>query len=447
MFKSPDQINRENAQTIRIPAPPVTPDGSRPLRVVLISHSDILGGAGVVTYRLMHALRNAGIDARMLAYTRLTDEDVVQEITTRNKRSYRFLMERASIFLANGFNRKDLFKVSFANTGSPVWEHPWTKEADVIMLNWVNQGLLSLKGIGRLGSLGKTIIWTMHDMWCMTGICHHSLDCEHYLKECGRCTFLHSSNPNDASHKVWLKKKALYESVPITFVAGSNWLADRARSSSLLHDCNLRVIPNAVPVETFLTEPTHTVQSLHVDYSRDLILMGAARLDDPIKGIDYAIDALNYLFDNNPKIANRCSAVFFGDIRDRSVLDRLRFPYSYLGRINDRSLLRQLYANAKVVISTSLYETLPGTLIEGQAAGCIPVSFDRGGQRDIIEHKVNGYLAEYKNPQSVANGILWALSQDNDRRELHEEVKRKFSSEVVADRYINLINELLSKEK
>ena len=129
------------------------------------------------------------------------------------------------------------------------------------------------------------------------------------------------------------------------------------------------------------------------------------------------------------------------------MLDRLRFHYSYLGRINDRTLLRQLYANAKVVISTSLYETLPGTLIEGQAAGCIPVSFDRGGQRDIIEPKVNGYLAEYKNPQSVANGILWALSQDNDRRELHEEVKRKFSSEVVADRYINLINELLSKEK
>ena len=129
-------------------------------------------------------------------------------------------------------------------------------------------------------------------------------------------------------------------------------------------------------------------------------------------------------------------AVFFGDLRDRSLLDGLRFPYRWIGRVNDPKALRLLYARANVVVSTSLYETLPGTLIEGQAAGCYPVSFGMGGQDDIIEHKKNGFIAEYKNPESVAEGIMWALRQPDRREELHRGVEERFSSRTIARKYI-----------
>ena len=120
-------------------------------------------------------------------------------------------------------------------------------------------------------------------------------------------------------------------------------------------------------------------------------------------------------------------------------------PYLHLGRINDPKVIRQLYASAKVVISTSLYETLPGTLIEGQAAGCVPVSFGMGGQADIIDHKVTGYIAEYKSPKSIAEGIAWALETAPDREMLHNSVREKFASKVIAQRYIELFKKLLSK--
>ena len=102
-------------------------------------------------------------------------------------------------------------------------------------------------------------------------------------------------------------------------------------------------------------------------------------------------------------------------------------------------------ASDKGVLSTSLYETLPGTLIEGQAAGCLPVTFGRGGQDDIVEHMVNGYIAEYCNAKSVAQGIEWAMSQTPDRNRLHESVRLKFSSDIVAQKYIDLFNELLKR--
>ncbi|MDE5858684.1 MAG: glycosyltransferase, partial [Muribaculaceae bacterium] len=100
------------------------------------------------------------------------------------------------------------------------------------------------------------------------------------------------------------------------------------------------------------------------------------------------------------------------------------------------------YAAASVVVSSSLFETLPGTLIEGQAAGCIPVTFGRGGQRDIVQHLQNGYIAEYKNTRSLADGIIWALSSPLSRESLHEHVDKHFSSKIIAWRFMRLFYEL-----
>jgi len=417
---------------------------TKPLKVVLVCHSDLLGGAAVVTWRLMHALRREGVDARMIVYTKLSSSGLVARPGSRFSRSVRFVIERLRIMLGNGMNRANLFKVSLANTGMSLCRHPWIKEADVVNLNWINQGLLSLKGIKRIADMGKPIVWTMHDMWCMTGICHHAYECERFMQECGKCPFLNSGRERDLSNRVWRTKKKLFDSIQtMRFVAVSSWLAGRAEVSSLLGSRHIDVIPNAFPTESFMTEPIADFPTFDPIPSRRRLIFGAARLDDPIKGLDILIEALNILFDNYPEVGADTGIILFGDLRDRSRLDKLRFPYLYMGRVDDPKLLRQLYASSKVVVSTSLYETLPGTLIEGQAAGCIPVSFGRGGQRDIIDHKVNGYIAEYCDAADIARGIRWALDEPIDRRSLHDSVGQRFAADVVARRYIALYRSLM----
>lgn len=416
-------------------------------KVTLISHSDTLGGAAIVTYRLMQALRRKGLDARMVVFIKNSEDKDIVTACGRNMRTVRFLYERGCIFLNNGLSRQNLFKVSIANVGVDLCEHPWVRDSDVIVLSWVNMGMLSTEGIYNLSRLGKPIVWNMHDMWCLTGICHHAHECTRYRFRCGNCQFIHRGTRNeDLSRKVWEKKKELYDSTNIHFVAVSNWLADKCRESSLLKDKPVTVIPNAFPIESYFTSPTATVKSFNLDYSRNIILMGAARLDDPIKGFRYAIDAFNYIFDNYPDVANKCTVVLFGDIRNHALLKEIRLHYQHLGRVNEPDMIRQLYASSKVVVSTSLYETLPGTLIEGQAAGCVPVSFGRGGQNDIIEHKVNGYIAEYKSPESIAEGIVWAIENPVDRDLLHQGIKERFASDIIADRYISLFYSLLQKK-
>lgn len=414
-----------------------------PLKVLFICSSDLMGGAAVVSWRLMNALRSVGVDARMLVYTRLSDSELVDKVSSRFVRGVKFCLERISVLLNNGFDREKLFKVSFANYGIDITSHPWVKEADILNLNWINQGLLSIRGIERLHRLGKPVVWTMHDMWCMTGVCHHAYECERFASECGCCPQLNSDNPNDKSHRVWKKKMHLYDNTSITFVAVSNWLAERARQSSLLRDRRLEVIPNAFPIETFHIEPREDFPTFDPIDGRRRLIFGAARLDDPLKGLPILIEALNIIFDERPEIAKNTGIILFGHLRDKSALDSLRFPSLNMGRVSDPKLLRQLYASSSVVISASHYETLPGTLIEGKAAGCYAVTFGRGGQSDIVTHLKDGYIAEYKDPADLARGILWALAQPPRRQQLHDDVGDRFSADAVARRYIDLYQSLI----
>ena len=415
-------------------------------KVVLVNHSDTLGGASVVTMRLLKALIAAGVDARMVVFSKTSNNEFVSDLCSRNKRLFLFLKEHIDIFLHNGFNRKDMFKVSVASSGIDIINHPWIKEADIVCLNWINQGMVSFDAIEHLVDAGKHIVWTMHDMWNLTGICHHAHECMRYTEKCGNCQYVKKGRvENDLSRRVWLQKKALYDKANIHFVAVSNWLADKCRESSLLGNRALSVIHNAFPTDYYMTSLTAPVEKFNINYNKNIIVMGAARLDDPIKGIDYAVDAFNYIFDNHPEVANNCVAVLFGDIRDASILSRIRLPFHHLGTVGDAKLLRQLYASSKVVLSTSLYETLPGTLIEGEAAGCVPVSFGMGGQADIIDHKVNGYIAEYKSAKSIAEGIIWALKNAPSRKSQHENVEKRFDAKVIAQKYIDLFNSMLSQ--
>jgi glycosyltransferase involved in cell wall biosynthesis len=408
------------------------------MKVTLVNHSDTLGGASVVTYRLLEALQRQGVDARLLVVKKAGDNPSVIQVGTDFSRRATFYAESLTNLIGSR-SRANLFKVDSATFGHDLSRHPAIVDADVVVLNWCNQGMLSLHGIDRIN---KPLVWTMHDMWAATGVCHHTGYCEGYKKQCGNCPLINLANRHDLSHTTWQRKHKLYTKRNITFVAVSNWLAARCRESTLLRDADIKVIPNAFPVEQYSLEPKYSRAQLGLpgDERCRLIVMGAARLDDPIKGLPIAVKALNMLAGDKASV-HTC-AVFFGDIRQPQILDELKLQHVYLGRIADAEKLASLYAHATAVISTSHYETLPGTLIEGQAAGCFPVAFDRGGQRDIISAPELGYLAEYPSAHSIADGLIHALTTPIDREALHRSVIDKFSASTIAASYINLFQHL-----
>lgn len=403
-------------------------------KIVIVNKSDSTGGAAVVSFRLLQALRSLGVDARMIVAERLTDSPYVGMAASSLSLRRAFLAERLGIFLANGLDRSTLFRIDTAADGVDIAGHPWVREADAVLLNWVNQGVLSLKGLRRLIASGKKILWTMHDMWCFTGVCHHADNCEGWLAGCESCPLLQKRGAcKSLARKTHAAKVRSYgPRDSIRFVAVSNWLADLARKSTLLADRPVSVIPNAFPIEEYKERPNRSDSRLR-------LLFGAARLDDPIKGLPILVAATRHIAREYPSLARRLTLVTFGAIRNPEALADVALPIENLGMIRGEGKLEEIYRGCDILVSTSHYETLPGTLVEAQAYGAVPVAFDRGGQRDIVAHLSTGYLADYSEDEeaaarAIAEGILWASEAQSEtmRRRMHASVLSRFSPAAVA---------------
>ncbi|MCH5240104.1 MAG: glycosyltransferase [Muribaculaceae bacterium] len=426
------------------------------MKVVIINKSDTTGGAAVVSRRLTEALRNEGVDARMLVAEKLSDSPFVELAAPKWKIKWCFLWERIKIFCANGFNRSTLFKIDTGEIGLPLWRHPLVKNADAILLNWVNQGMLSLNGVGRILKLGKTVVWTMHDMWEMTGICHHAGTCLNFQNQCGNCPLLSDkASPYDISFKTHSLKQKVYNSGAnkIIFVAVSNWLKNKSTESTLLNNQKVVVIPNAFrSIET----PNDIKGQDNPKGKQQLagkirILFVAARIDDPIKGLDALRIASEILAREYPVIAGRLEIAFLGNIKNPKEIDGFGLPVINLGSVKGDENIARIYRDSEIVVSASHYETLPGTMVEAQAYGAIPVAFNQGGQADIINHLHTGYLADYNSDiniraRNLAEGIKWAVSIIESpeqyremKNKMEQNVKERFSYETIASKYISLI--------
>ena len=413
------------------------------MRILLVNTTEKNGGAAIAANRLMSALNDNGVKAKMLVSKKESNNLLVVGLKSIWRYRFHFLKERLEIFLANHFDKTNLFAVDTASAGTDITKMKEFKEADVIHLHWINQGFLSLKNLRKIIESGKPIVWTLHDMWAFTGICHYTNNCERYKTECYQCPVLNSSCERDLSNQVFRKKNKLFAKNNIQFVTVSSWLANCAKESQLLHNQSIQVIPNVLPVSRYkMKDKASSRQYFSMAEGKNIIVFGAVKIEEQRKGLNYLNQALQWLIEKEIYKRDDFHLVLFGGIKKTDVLEKILVPYTYLGFLKNDDELSTLYSAADVTAIPSLYETFGQTVVEAQACGCVPVTFTGSGQMDIITHLQNGYLAEYLSVEDFAKGIQWALSQQIDRMSMRESVVKRFSERTIALKYIDLYNQI-----
>jgi glycosyltransferase involved in cell wall biosynthesis len=78
--------------------------------------------------------------------------------------------------------------------------------------------------------------------------------------------------------------------------------------------------------------------------------------------------------------------------------------------------MAEVYRRAAVLVSPSVHDGTPNTLLEGMASGCFPVAGDLESIREWITDGENGLLTDATNPDSLAESIVRAL-KSKDLRE------------------------------
>ena len=382
------------------------------MKVFQLNYSDINGGAARAAYRIHHALRSSGIVSHMLVNRASAGDWSVQGPSGQAAKA----MGRIRPQLAKPLR-------ALLRTGNPIIHSPaivpstWPQrlnasDADVVHLHWVQGEMLSVEGIGRIR---KPIVWTLHDMWAFCGAEHYTDDLR------WREGYRPGNRPAhesgfDLNRHTWQRKRKHWRR-PLHIVCPSHWLADCVKTSALMAEWPVVVVPNPIDIERWQPIDQRLArQLLGLPQECPLLLFGAiGGGKDPRKGIDLLLAALTQL--RSEANLHDLQLVVFGQLAPRHP-PVLSFPVHYIGRLHDDLSLRVLYSAADAMVIPSRQDNLPNTGLEAHACGTPVVAFNTGGLPDIVDDCVTGALAEPFEPESLAAAIRWVLEDPQRRQHL-----------------------------
>lgn len=412
------------------------------IKILHIVAGGLGGGAARGAYWLHLGLREIGVNSKILTNSKVTlgDENVttiLKDKKSKIKNMIRGQLDNLpTLFYKN--RKKIIFSTGFVGFNfTKTKEH---KEADIIHLHWINGGFINMKDLSKID---KPIVWTMRDMWPFTGGCHYSLECDKYKKGCGNCPQLNSNKSFDLSRWV-LNRKKKYLPKSMKIVGISHWLSDEAKKSELFKDFDVRTISNNINSNDFFPIDKNIAKEiLGIKTNKKIILAGSTSLKDFYKGFDKYLGAINCLD------KDKYFLCFFGNL-DKSVAEKLGFEYRSFGFLYDSLSLRLLYSASNVFVAPSIMDAFGKTIAESMSCGTPVVCFNATGPKDIVTHKVDGYLAKPYDATDLANGIEWVL-EDSIRwkqlsRNAREKVVKEFDIIKVAEKYKDLYENILKRE-
>lgn len=408
-------------------------------------------GSSSAGYRLHQALTKQGIES----FTLIWGESLEEEKIVGVGRDWKRKLEDKTNGRFLDILRRRMYKISptmpfyHGQAGIDVSTHKMIQQADVIHLHWICH-FQSVRTIQKLIATGKPIVWTCHDSWPYTGGCSVRYGCEQFAENCGKCPILHSTCKYDITWYIFNTKRRHWKANSITFIAPSKWMGDNIKKSALFKGNRCEVIPNTINLEIFYPMNSDEIQKIS-NYTKDKekvhILFGAKSAEIPYKGFSYLIEILEKIWEENPDFAKKVVLHIVGaENNGASVLQR--YECHYWGYIREEKMLTAIYNIADIYVYPSIDDNLPNMIMESLACGTPVVAFDTGGITDMVEHKVNGYIAEYKNTEELKEGIFWVYYNNQGNclgKRGREKVENNYSYDEIARRHIELYTELLNE--
>lgn len=316
---------------------------------------------------------------------------------------------------------------------------------NIIHLHGIHDGM-SFGLVDRLVGGRRSVVWTLHDMWPLTGYCYYSYACPKYSAGCqGDCPEMGKCGAAVLSPAIeWRRRERVYNGVGrnMVMVAPSRWLADCAQQR-FCGRLRVECIPYGLDLSVFrpCCDRLAVRKILGLPVHGGIVLAGADDLRAERKGGRLFQVAMRRVASNFSGLA---LAVAFGSGYGCEVgLPDMR-P---VGIIKDEALLALYYSAADVFVSSSLADNLPNTIMESIACGTPVVAFDVGGCRDMVREGQTGFLVPNRDVDAMGDRVLHILKAgDEERNRWRAECRRialtEYSSALQAQRYERIYEEL-----
>lgn len=391
------------------------------------------GGGGISMMRLHESLLAAGVRSRILCQL---DAPASPEIDVVPRWS-RLDMTVRRLTMRLGLN--DIHRVS-----SPlIAQHPFFRDADVVHFHGLHSGFLSYLALPAL-TRHKPTVFTLHDLWALTGHCAFPHDCERWQIGCGQCPYpdTHPAIQRDATSIEWRLKRWAYSRSRLAIIALTQRHAESARQG-LLGRFPIHCIPNGIDTDVFRPQDHARCRSAFgLPPDRPVMMFAALSLAQQRKGGDLLIAALQHL----PETIRDSLVLLLVGGDGAAIRGAIGIPSVDLGVVEQPETMAAAYGAADLFVSPTRADALPLVLVEAMACGTPLVAFDVGGVSALVRPGVTGYLARPEDPADLAAGIAEVLGDDTRRRIFSNNCRAialaEYSASSVTARHLQLYETL-----
>lgn len=379
----------------------VKPSQGEKLNILHIIFGDLEGGAAKGALLLHEAQRKRGVKSFILTNAQSNTNKNIYSVSKNFfvkiiiYSKYYFFRLLTKFYIHR--NKNALFNSGF--DGIDITKYDIYKNSDIIHLHWIN----GLVNISSLKKIKKPIVWTVRDLWPVTGGCHHNInpinyiECTSYQSHCKKCPQLNSSSNFDLSYYIFRNKLNHYPK-NMHLVGTSSWTLEKIKKSKLFKDHYSSHIPNLINLKNFYPDKKKDAQlKLGIKTKKKIILLGAQRFSDTWKGSKLLLQFLKKIDVSN---------YFFLIIGELDIdLSQVQIEYKHMGYIKNDNIMRTIYSASNIFLSTSIIESFGKMIAEALACGTPVVCFNTSGPSSIVKHQTTGYLANPYDVTDLVNGV------------------------------------------
>jgi glycosyltransferase involved in cell wall biosynthesis len=402
-------------------------------RVLLMHRSDgCISGAQVQMGRLRDGLLSQNIDARIICRDRSRPDSILVP--------FRPKIEQRIKRLTHWLGLNDIHLISSLQ----IKLIPQFLNCDILDIHCMHSDSFSYLLLPELSAL-KPIVFTLHDMWPMTGHCHASLECEKWQSGCGKCPHpeIHPPIQRDATSVEWRLKRWAYGKSNFSVVAPSKWIYNKAKLS-ILRDHSIYYVPHGIDTNIFYPlDKAYCRRILGIPSNLNVLLCGMESMFRPLKGMSYLVDAINML---TSKIRNNSILLFFG-VSDPDIVSKLNIRVIDMGYLKTDYEKVLVYSSADTLVQPSLAESFGLVALESMACGTPVVAFDAGATSEIVRDGISGIISSRIDPLSLSKSIELILQNNQLRKNMQERARLLVTSEFSimnqVNSYINIYSDTI----
>lgn len=245
------------------------------------------------------------------------------------------------------------------------------------------------------------------------------------------------THPSADMHRIWkVAARYLYRRLDMVVALTEGTRAWLKANTRVRHTT---VIPNAVmpPADPDLDPQPD---------AREKLLIAVGRLVDS-KNFTELVE----IFGKLAPMHDNWRLVILGDGPDRPLIEKRIADLGLNDRVSLPGFVRNIqewYDRASIMVSTSLHEGFPMTLLEGMASALPAVSYDcPEGPRDIIRDGIDGYLVELGHAADFTERLDSLMADGATRAMMARratDVRIRFGMETVMQQWDALFSRLLA---